>query len=145
MKKPLTVMLIIIVIIVVVAGGGAGAYWYLKHHHRESSGSAKILSASQAAALQVTLPQMTTNLESSGLIQFTLTLQSNNKSTKAEINKMQNQIEDRVNEIMRQFTSDDLRNVAGLNRLKETVRKDVNSLLPSGSITSVYFSQVLVQ
>lgn len=145
MKKPLTVMLTIILIIIVVAGGGAGAYWYLLHHHSKTSSSSKPLSATQAAALQVTLPQMTTNLKSSGLIQFTLTLQSNDKSTKAEVDKMQNQIEDRVNQIMRQFTADDLRSVAGLDKLKATVRLDVNSLLPSGNITSVYFSQVLVQ
>lgn len=146
MKKPIVIMSLIIVIILVVAGGGVGTYLYLKKHHGKGGASSPPkLSASQAAALQFTLPEMTTNLKSSGLIQFTMTLQSNNKSTKVEVTKMQNQIEDKVNQVMRQFSATDLRSVSGFNTLKKTLSTDVNNMLQKGKVTNVYFSQVVVQ
>ncbi|MCL6488117.1 MAG: flagellar basal body-associated FliL family protein, partial [Alicyclobacillus mali] len=94
---------------------------------------------------QVTLPQMTTNLAGSGIIQFTLTLQADSKGTKNELNLMEPQISDAVNGIMREFTSDELRTDAGLNRLKATIVSQVNRLLPTGRVTAAYLSQVLVQ
>ncbi len=140
-------MVVIVVIIVVLAGVGVGAFTYMTKRVAAHSANNKVvtLSAKQAAQLQVTLPQMTTNLNSAGIIQFTLTLQADSKSTTKELNLMQNQIEDQVNEIMRQFTTDQLRNDTGLNKLKAAIRTSVNKLLPTGSVTHVYLSQVLVQ
>ncbi|GMA61558.1 flagellar basal body-associated FliL family protein [Alicyclobacillus fastidiosus] len=146
MKSPVRVMLVIILIILVVAGGAVATAMYLKHHrHLAATTATHQLSAKDAAALQVTLPQMTTNLQTSGLIQFTLTLQADKKSTKNELSLMQNQIEDSINQIMRQYTSDELRNDKGLNSLKQTILKSVNGMLQTGSVTNIYFSQVLVQ
>lgn len=142
MKKPLLVMLSIIVLIVILAGGGVGTYMYL-HHHK--AGTNQPLTPAQAASLQFTLPQMTTNLKSQGLIQFTLTLQADNKKTEKSLQQMQNQIEDSINEIMRQFAPDQLRDDKGLNALKNTVLTTVNQMLQTGRVTNVYFSQVLVQ
>lgn len=146
MRGPLRVMIIIIAVIVVIAGGGAGAFTYLKHHHKSAgTAAAHTLTAKQAAALQVTLPQMTTNLNSSGLIQFTLTLQADKASTKQELTLMQNQISDSVNEIMRQFTPSQLRDDKGINELKASVATHINAMLQNGRVTHVYLSQVLVQ
>lgn len=140
-------MMIAVLVIVVLAGVGVGAITYLKKHHSPSRSKGKPvrLTAKQASELQVTLPEMTTNLNASGIIQFTLTLQADNKSTTKEITLMENQIDDQVNEIMRQFTTSQLRNDTGLNKLKSTIRTDVNKLMPTGSVTNVYLSQVLVQ
>ncbi|WP_436663493.1 flagellar basal body-associated FliL family protein [Alicyclobacillus acidoterrestris] len=145
MKSPVRVMLLIIIGILVIAGGGVAVAMYMKHQHHTGTAKAHALSAKEAAALQVTLPQMTTNLESSGLIQFTLTLQADNKSTKKELSLMQYQIQDDVNEIMRQYTPNQLRNDKGLNNLKQVIQKDINGMLDTGNVTNVYFSQVLVQ
>lgn len=141
-------MLIIILIILVVAGGTVATAMYLKHHRHQAATAATAthqLSAKEAAALQVSLPQMTTNLQTSGLIQFTVTLQADKKATKNELTLMQSQIEDSINQIMRQYTPDQLRNDKGLNSLKQTILKSVNHMLPTGSVTNIYFSQVLVQ
>ncbi|WAH35397.1 flagellar basal body-associated FliL family protein [Alicyclobacillus dauci] len=146
MKKPLVVMLIIIIAIVVIVGGGVGAFMYLtKHHSASAKASAQALTPSQAVALQVPLPQMTTNLKNQGLIQFTLILQADSKSTKSELTEMQNEIQDTVNETMRQFTPDQLKDDKGLTTLKSAISSNVNSKLQKGRVTNVYFSQVLVQ
>lgn len=144
MKKAVRTMLMIVLGIVVIAGAAIGYLLYSKKHHTAGGAPSK-LSAKQMADLQVTLPQMTTNLAGSGIIQFTLTLQADSKSTKNELNLMEPQISDAVNGIMREFTSDELRTDAGLNRLKATIVSQVNRLLPTGKVTAVYLSQVLVQ
>ncbi|AEJ43275.1 flagellar basal body-associated FliL family protein [Alicyclobacillus acidocaldarius] len=144
MKKAVRTMLMIVLGIVVIAGAAIGYLLYSKKHHA-AGGAPPKLSAKQMADLQVTLPQMTTNLAGSGIIQFTLTLQADSKSTKNELNLMEPQISDAVNGIMREFTSDELRTDAGLNRLKATIVSQVNRLLPAGKVTAVYLSQVLVQ
>ena len=144
MKKAVRTMLFIVLGIVVIAGAVIGYVLYAKKHHA-AGGAPPKLSAKQMAALQVTLPQMTTNLAGSGIIQFTLTLQADSKSTKNELNLMEPQISDTENGVMREFTSDELRTDAGLSRLKATIVSQVNRLLPSGKVTAVYLSQVLVQ
>ncbi|WP_206830790.1 flagellar basal body-associated protein FliL [Alicyclobacillus fructus] len=144
MKKAVRAMLIIVIGIVVVAGAAIGYVLYAKKHHGAGGAPPKV-SAKELADLQVTLPQMTTNLAGSGIIQFTLTLQADSKSTKNELNLMEPQISDAVNGIMREFTSDELRTDAGLNRLKSTIVSQVNRLLPNGKVTAAYLSQVLVQ
>ncbi|GLG00569.1 hypothetical protein Alches_06080 [Alicyclobacillus hesperidum subsp. aegles] len=144
MKQALRTMVWIVIGIVVLAGIAVGVLLYLKKHHH-TSGTPVSMSAKQMAALQVTLPQMTTNLDASGIIQFTLTLQAADKATAKELNLMEPQISDQVNEIMRQFSSDELRSDAGLNQLKSTIVRDVNKLLPSGKVTAAYLSQILVQ
>lgn len=148
MKKALRTMLIIILIIVVLAAVAVGAVLYLKKHKAAAGhqkASVQVLSPKQAAALQFTLPQMTTNLNTSGIIQFTLTLQADSKSTKDELTLMQNQVSDMVNEIMRQYSTTQLSTDAGLNQLKKTIVKDVNHMLTSGKVTNAYLSQILVQ
>jgi flagellar protein FliL len=147
MKKPLLVMLAMILAIIVVVGGGLGTYMYFTHSHHKSSAKAKpaVLTPSQALALQVTLPQMTANLNSSGLIQFTLTLQTDSKATKTEVTEMQNQIQDKVNDVMREFTPDQLRNNQGVSMLKQSLLTNINGMLQTGKLTNVYLSQVLVQ
>ncbi|GMA59014.1 flagellar FliL protein [Alicyclobacillus sacchari] len=144
MKQAIRTMMWIVIGIVVLAGIAVGVLLYMKKHHHASNAPVS-MSAKQMAALQVTLPQMTTNLDASGIIQFTLTLQAADQSTAKELNLMQPQVSDQVNEIMRQFSSDELRSDAGLNQLKSTIVRDVNKLLPSGRVTAAYLSQILVQ
>lgn len=144
MKKPFLVMLTLFVIIVVVVGGGVGTYLYLKHNPAQAK-PAQALTPAEAEALQFTLPQMTTNLKAQGLIQFTLTLQADDKSTAHELAQMQNQIQDTVNLIMRTFSSNQLRTVSGFDQLKAALLKKVNQMLSTGHVTKVYLSQMLVQ
>lgn len=122
---------------------GIGGYMYF--NHSKTPQVPKPLTAEQAAALQVNLPQMTTNLQTDGLVQFTLTLQANDMATKSEINAMLPDLEDAINATMLQFTGAELKQVNGFDKLKSSIQSTVNQKLQKGSVTKVYFSQIVVQ
>ncbi|MDP9728853.1 flagellar basal body-associated FliL family protein [Alicyclobacillus tolerans] len=143
MKKPLIWMVIILLIIAILCVLGVGAYLFLLHPRTPAAKPA--LTPQQEAQLQVSFPQMTTNLGSSGLIQFTMTLQADSSSTKNEINVMMPEIENSVNGLMRQFTASELQQVSGFNQLRTAIQKTVNAELPHGDVTKVYLSQIVVQ
>lgn len=141
MAKTIRTMLMIILAIIVVAGLGVGGYWYLKH---KKSGAPKPLTATQLQQLRVDLPENTTNLQD-GLIQFTLSLQADNASTKKELTELQPSVQDAVNEVMKTFTQSQLHSVAGLSELKSAIKQAVDSRLPSGKITDVFFATIVIQ
>lgn len=142
MKRPLRIMLILIGSMAVVIAAAVGVYLYLQHGKGKHPAP---LSAAQIKALQVDLPQLTTNLENNGLIQFTVTLQANDAATKKEISDLQPEIQDAINSTMRGFTSSDLGNAQGYTALKTAILTAVNHVLPKGQVSAVYLSQVVVQ
>lgn len=120
-----------------------GSYFYIKHQLEPSK--PKPLTAAQQAALQVPFPQTTTNLETDGLIQFTMVLQASDKNTKAEITQMTPDIQDLVNRTMLGFTADDLKQASGFDKLKSRIMNSINQELPSGKVTKVDLSQIVIQ
>lgn len=142
MRKPVVIMISLIGGMAVLLAAAVGVYSYLKH---SKGAHPKTLTAAQVKALQVNLPQLTTNLENNGLIQFTLTLEAADASTKQEITDLQPEIQDAINGAMRQFTATDLSSQKGYTSLKSTIMNAVNHVLPKGHVDAVYLSQVVVQ
>ena len=142
MKKPVVIMISIIGGMAVLLAAGVGAYFYLKPGKATHPVP---LTAAQARALQVDLPQLTTNLKGGGLIQFTLTLQASDASTKKELTDLQPDVQDSINQTMREFSADDLKTVQGFNALKSAIMTNVNHVLQKGHISAAFLSQVVVQ
>ena len=140
MKGIVRTMWIIIAAIVVVCGLGVGGYYYLSHR----SPAPHPLTAAQLAALRVDLPENTTNLKD-GLIQFTISLQAKNKSSKQQISDLLPAVEDAINESMRHFTKEQLHTAAGLAQLKTDIMQSVDKQLPGGKVSDVYFSTIVIQ
>jgi flagellar protein FliL len=143
LKKPVMIMLSIIASIVLLCILVVGGYFYVKHQLHPAK--QKPLTAAQQAALQVAFPQATTNLESDGLIQFTMVVQATDKDTKTEITQLMPDIQDLVNRAMLGFTADALKQTAGFDKLKASIMASVNQELPSGKVTKVDFSQIVIQ
>jgi flagellar protein FliL len=143
MKKPIKWMLSIIVGMVVIVGLAVGVYEMFVKPHKHS-GPVHLTSAQQAA-LQYAIPEMTTNLKGSGVVQFTVTLQASDKSTLAELKELTPSIEDALNETMREFTMQDLTTSTGLTRLKSQIESSVNERLPQGKVTNVLLPTVVAQ
>lgn len=143
MKNPIKWMVSIVVGMVLVVGLGVGAYLtYFKHPAHK--GPVK-LTSSQQAALQYTVPDMTTNLKSSGVVQFSVTLQASDKATLNELKELTPSIQDVLNETMRQYTMDDLTSSAGLAHLKSSILVSVNAILPKGKVTKVLLPTIVAQ
>lgn len=143
MKKPFTIMISLIAVMAILLVVAIGAYDYVKHS--KTTAAAKVLSPVQAKALQVGLPQLTTNLKNAGLIQFTLTIQASNAATKKEVLDLQPEVQDVINETMRQFTAADLSTEQGYVSLKASIVKAIDGVLPKGSVSAVYLSEIVVQ
>lgn len=136
-------MLSIITSIALLCILGVGAYFYMKN--RISPSNPKPLTAAEQASLQVTFPQATTNLQTNGLIQFTMVLQASDKKTKDEVTQMTPDIQDLVNRTMLGFTADDLKQTSGFDRLKASILTSINQKLQNGKVTKVDFSQIVIQ
>ncbi|MCL6442023.1 MAG: flagellar basal body-associated FliL family protein [Alicyclobacillus sp.] len=121
---------------------GAGGYWYFLH--RNSPHRHVALSPAQARALQIDLPQMTSNLQD-GLIQYAVTLQASDVKTKSQIIQIQPEVEDALIRTMHEFTSKQLKGTAGYDALKLKIEAAVDQLLTGGKVTKVYFSSQIVQ
>jgi len=141
MKRLLKLMIIVIAVMAVLVAGGV--FFYL--HYKSSHSRPKPLTLAQQQALQVALPEMTTNLKSGSIVQFTVTLQASDAATQNEIKDMTPAIEDELNRIMRQYTDNDLDSSQGLAQLENNIRTTVNSSLPKGSVTKVLFVSILTQ
>jgi flagellar protein FliL len=140
MRRIVRAMWVILAAVVVVCGLGVGGYYYFTHRSK----GPKAPTAAELAALRVDLPENTTNLED-GLIQFTVSLQAADKTSKQDIADMLPAVEDAVNQSMRQFTKADLQNTKGLNQLKDDIMTSVEKRLAGGKITNVYFSTIVIQ
>lgn len=143
MKKPLAVMMSILLGMLIVAGVAVGGLWYLKGGHKHD----KIVSLTpaQALALQVTLPQMLANLGDGGMMQFTLSLQASDSTTKTEINELQNQIDDYLIRTLKAYSTETVNSPSGFVHLKRAMQTGINRILPTGKVTKVYFSNEIVQ
>jgi flagellar FliL protein len=142
-KKPLMWLFIILLVIAILSVGGVGIYVFTSK--KDGPAAKPVLTAQQQEQLQISFPEMTTNLGSDGLIQFTMTLQANSTSTKSEIKSMMPEIENSVNGLMRRFTGTQLKQVSGFNALRTAIETTVNQELQKGSVTKVYLSQIVVQ
>lgn len=140
MRKVVRMLWIILAGVVVVCGLGVGGYYYMTHRSK----GPHPLTAAQLQALRVDLPENTTNLKD-GLIQFTVSLQAADKSSKQDIAEMLPVVEDAVNQSMRQFTKSDLHTSQGLGKLKNEIITSVNQRLAGGTVTNVYFSTIVIQ
>ncbi|QQE80813.1 flagellar basal body-associated protein FliL [Alicyclobacillus sp. SO9] len=141
MKKPLKLMVLIISSMAVLIAAGIGVYLVLKpsaHKHGK-------LTIQQQKALQVALPQMTTNVAGGGIVQFTVTLQANDKSTHEEIKTLIPTIQDTMNRLMRTYTTKEINSSSGIVKLKGNIAKAVDSQLPKGTVTKVLFTDIVTQ
>jgi len=142
MKRPLKTMMMVLIAIILLFVIGLAAYFFFKPGQPHVR---KPLTAEQALSLQVAFPADTTNLQTDGLIQFTMTLQASDTSTKSEITAMQANIIDAVNRLMREFTGDELKQVNGYDKLESQIQSTVNQMLQNGKVTKVLLSQIVVQ
>lgn len=94
---------------------------------------------------QFSLPQMTTNLQGSSIIQITFTLQAPNATVFAELQQSSAQIQDAAVGVLHRLTGSEVMRPDGRQAIKRLLAKRVDSLLRSGRITTVYIDSMIVQ
>jgi flagellar FliL protein len=85
------------------------------------------------------------NLNSEGMIKLKIVFAFADPKAQEEIANKLPEIQHTINSILRQQKRETLAEPKAMEKLAETLKKSVNSLLVNGSITNVYFTSFLVQ
>lgn len=86
-----------------------------------------------------------TNLADKGYIKLTIEFELENKEMIKELDKRKAEIRDRVNFVLRSKTSEDIKGDTGMEKLRDSIKKELNLLLKQGRVLDVYFTNIIVQ
>lgn len=86
-----------------------------------------------------------TNLADKGYIKLTIEFELENKEMIKELDKRKAEIRDRVNFVLRSKTSEDIKGDTGMEKLGNSIKKELNMLLKQGRVLDVYFTSIIVQ
>jgi flagellar FliL protein len=137
------VNLALIITLLLTLFAGVITYFYMKKTANGNGTSG--LSAKDLAATQYTLDKMTTNLQGASFVQIALTLQTDSKDARDELEARKIQVKDAVNEILHITSKADLDKPDGHARLKKEVMDRVNKFMTKGKVTDVYITDIVVQ
>ncbi|MEO0635571.1 MAG: flagellar basal body-associated FliL family protein [Pseudomonadota bacterium] len=137
------------------AGGGvavlilAGVYFFM------GSGSDANVTSLDPANLpvqQVTfyeLPEMTVNLSTTGpraqYLKLKVALELSNEALKDRIAPLMPRVVDAFQVYLRELRADDLEGSAGMFRLKDELRKRINTAIAPAQVDAILFQEMLVQ
>lgn len=132
--------LIIGIVFLVVVAFGAGYEVLVKKPSRPVPPT-----AAQLQAWQFPVSQITTNLNGSGVIQVTFTLQAPNAKVAAELQARTAQISNAIISVLHNMSSSEIMQPGGQNYLRGRVRDGINAFLTSGKLTTVYINSLIIQ
>jgi flagellar protein FliL len=142
-NKPFRLTLIVSIVFILLAGIAFLSITYLNKSANANQASA--LSAKDLAATQYTLDKITTNLQGASFVQIGLTLQTDSKDARDELEQRKIQVKDAVNEILHTTTKVDLDKPDGHVKLKKEIMNRVNRFMTKGRVTDVYITEIVVQ
>lgn len=93
----------------------------------------------------VDVPEMTTNLASDEFIRISFKIETDSADAKLEMEKRDFQAKDVIIQKLSEMTSDDLQGEAGKQRLSETLKNELNSIMQTGEVVNVYITSYIIQ
>lgn len=150
--------------LLIVAGGlmlgaaGIGAYLFLgnkpaaaedKHATDEKHGSEKTAAADKKAKTQVvTLKPIIVNLRNSKgtrYLKVTIGMETASEAVATELQRLSPQLSDFLVDKFCNVEISDVDNSAGRNKLKREILAGTNELLENGYVSTVYFTEFVIQ
>lgn len=140
--------LIILIALIVLAGSSAGAYFYL-NRPADATPTAKASAAKTPVTESVDMGEMVVNLSGNGgghylRVKITLNFPEEKKLSE-EIKKKKPQLSDVIITTLRSKTLDEVGPVSSVDVIKKSLLSEINKNLSSGEVTSIYFTDYLVQ
>ncbi|MGM0409713.1 MAG: flagellar basal body-associated FliL family protein [Bacillota bacterium] len=132
---------IFLVMIIVAAGTSYGVMTYLTRERTEEEEEKKEFGPTY------TLGDFTVNLGDSNGYQFiksSIVVEVDNEEVITELEKRSPQVRDVIISTMRNAEVSEIEE-PGAKKLKTKIQNDINSLLDSGQVKNVYFTQLVVQ
>ncbi|OLN22781.1 flagellar basal body-associated protein FliL [Domibacillus antri] len=93
----------------------------------------------------VDIPEMTTNLASDDFIRISFKIQTDSKKAMEEMTKRDFQAKDIIIQKLSEMTADDLKGEAGKQKLTETLKTNLNSIMQDGQVKAVYITSYIIQ
>jgi flagellar FliL protein len=121
---------IAVVIILKSSGGGAA---------EEGPSIDEVLESS------VDIPEMTTNLASDDFIRISFKIQTDSADAMEEMTKRDFQAKNIIIQKLSEMTADDLKGEAGKEKLTETLKSELNSIMQGGKVEAVYITSYIIQ
>ncbi|MGX2959266.1 flagellar basal body-associated protein FliL [Peribacillus sp. JNUCC 23] len=141
-NKLLTIILIILVAITLVGVASVAAIAYFKNDHANVE---KELSIDEIIKTSVNVPEITTNLANGDFIRMTLTIQTDSKKAKTELEKRDFQVKNLLITELSELKSDMLRSKVGKEQFQESMKAKLNEIMQEGKIVQVYITSSILQ
>ncbi|OXS78556.1 flagellar basal body-associated protein FliL [Domibacillus enclensis] len=93
----------------------------------------------------VDIPEMTTNLASDDFIRISFKIQTNDPDAMEELTKRDFQAKDLIIQKLSEMTADELKGEAGKQKLTETLKTNLNSIMQDGTVEAVYITSYIIQ
>lgn len=93
----------------------------------------------------VDIPEMTTNLASDDFIRISFKIQTDSPEAMEEMTKRDFQAKDIIIQKLSEMTADDLKGEAGKQKLTETLKTNLNSIMQDGKVEDVYITSYIIQ
>jgi len=150
----LLLVVIIILLLMLLIIGGAVAYFLLSSNENEPSSDMQKIEKKQKTkeATEIgpiyPLDPFTVNLLSNGgsrYLKCKIDLELDSPELQQEIDKKVAPIRDAIIEILSSKTVEELLTSKGKEKVKEEIKRRLNSMLSTGEIKNVYFTEFVIQ
>lgn len=152
-------LLLIVAAGVALGGAGTGAYLFLGHksaaaeekhagEEKHESNEKKTAADKKAKTQIVTLKPIVVNLRNSKGTRFlkvTIGMETASEAVAAELQKLSPQLSDFLIDRFCNVEITDVDNSAGRNKLKREILAGTNELLENGYVSTVYFTEFVIQ
>jgi len=154
-KKKLIIIIAAALVVLLALGGGVAFYLMKKTEAEEE--------AKKDPGLEVPVPELTpgsvigpmvdisefiVNIisdEANHYVKASLTIELTNESAKEELNLRMPQIRDSILLLVGNKTYEELQDLQGKKQLKAELTSKINSILQSGKVKAIYFTDFVVQ
>lgn len=155
-KKKL-IIIIAAALVLLLALGGGGAYYLMKKKEAEEAAKKKdpgtevpVPELNPAAAIgpMVDISEFIVNIisgDATHYVKASLTIELTNEPAKEEINQRMPQIRDSILLLVGNKTYEELQDLQGKKQLKAELTSKINSILQTGKVKAIYFTDFVVQ
>lgn len=154
-QKKKLILIIGAVVLVLLIGGGVAGFFLLKKDEpppEQANPASKVpvpeLNQAPAIGPMVNIDEFIVNIISSDnphYVKASLTVELSNEEVKTEVELRMPQMRDAVLLLIGNKTFEELQDLQGKKQLKAELLSKMNSFLRSGKVTSVYFTNFVVQ